>query len=172
MTSMVISFILLMVIQVFFYYYIFDDLLPGTAYSIGAGIAIGIMLQGARFAFGIASINDFLNKESFKGFFGLLMSLGLTIFSTYEALEIAAIWGNSKHEYAIMLILMATVWLGWALEIRLCINITSQNWTAQKGQNKANNVQNSMQNGQNVQANPISNAAPNGVLAGNLNGRS
>lgn len=125
LVSMILSFVLMLVVQLFYYSMVFEDLIPalGLAYAIAAGIAL--MFQSARFSFGIAGAYEFAKGETGKGFFGILFSLSLTIFEAFEVSEMTVVWLAKKPELisTLNMVLQAILWLGFALEIRLLTSV-------------------------------------------------
>ena len=125
--SMVLSFILMFLVQLFYYStHVFGENVPG-GFSYIIGFSIGLITQLARLAFGLAGAYDFAKGRVARGLSGMLFSLGLAIFEAFEVAEIATLWGGSSPTLynSTMLILQSIVWLGLLLEVRLAINLTN-----------------------------------------------
>lgn len=124
---MMLSFVLMLAIQLFYYTTVFEGKLPNSAlaYLIAAGIAI--MFQSARFSFGIAGAYEFSKGEKSKGTFGLVFSLALTVFESFEGAEMAHIWTIAQPEFenTLNMVVQAILWLGFALEIRLLTTVST-----------------------------------------------
>lgn len=121
--SMILSFVLMFVVQMFYYsQFVFAGKMP-VAFCWAVGIAIGLMVQLSRLAFGIAGASDFAKGRISRGLSGMLFSLGLAILGSYEVNEIVATWSKSDSHGSTMLILQSIVWLGFLLEIRIAIAV-------------------------------------------------
>ena len=126
LVSMILSFVLVAIVQVFYYSnYVFVGKVgtAGIAFAISCGIAV--MVQLTRVAFGITGAFEFANGNAGKGIFGILCSLGLTIWSSFELAEIAAVWAGNDASllYSSQLVLLFIAWAGWVLEVRLAVTI-------------------------------------------------
>lgn len=125
--SMGLSFLLMFIVQLFYYAGIFTPLLPQSAFAYVIGGGIGVMYQAARLSFGLSGAYEFSNGKSSNGIIGILFSFALTFYESYEVTEIAHYWGNEAgSELSILYALQAIVWLGFALEIRLAMNVAKK----------------------------------------------
>jgi len=120
--SMLLSFILMFLVQMFYYSNLLMDAVP-MAFAYVMAFAIGLMFQFSRLAFGIAGAAEFSQGNTAKGITGMIFSLGLSIFESFEVSEIAMIWNDNLYHSSLM-ILQSIVWLGFLLEIRLAINLS------------------------------------------------
>lgn len=137
LVSMFLSFILMFIIETF--YYANDILLlkvPSAAYAYIIGIAIAVLVQFCRVAFGVSGAYEFAKGNTGKGIFGMLFSLVLAVWCSYEVSEIAHSWASYTDANNILqidprllqsstLVLQLIVWAGFALEIRLAIAVAS-----------------------------------------------
>jgi len=121
LVSMVLSFILMLLVQLFYYSELFKEL----PYSFGliVGVAIGILTQLARLAFGVSGVAEFAHGKTGRGIASILFSLALTIFESFEVIGVANLLSPTLQGEA-MMILQLVVWLGFVLEIRLAINVS------------------------------------------------
>lgn len=128
LVSMMLSFVLMLAVQMFYYSTIFEARVPSLALAYSISIGIALMFQSARFSFGIAGAYEFAKGETGKGFFGLLFSLGLTIFESFEVAEMTMVWTRQQPEFrdTLNMVLQAMLWLGFALEIRLLTNVAGR----------------------------------------------
>ena len=127
--SMFLSFILMFLIEVFHYA---NDVINQNApnYAIAFGMAVGIatMVQFCRVAFGLSGAYEFAKNNIGIGIVGLLFSLILTIWCSYEVTHVARNWAKD-NEYLYkqaLLVLQFIVWSGFALEIRLAVAVGSE----------------------------------------------
>jgi len=120
LVSMILSFVLMLLIQLFYYGELFKDL----PYSFGLiiGVAIGLLTQLARLAFGISGVAEFAHGKMGRGVASILFSLALTIFESFEVVGVANMLSPTLKNEG-MMILQLIVWLGFVLEIRLAINV-------------------------------------------------
>ncbi len=122
--ALVLSFIVTGGIQMFFYVDVFADKMDiGFAYA--AGIAIAVIIQGARFAFGIQAVSESYHGKFGKMLVGLFFSIGVTILETYEFAEISEAWLREDFAGATQYMLFAVLWIGFALEVRLIMNVSN-----------------------------------------------
>ena len=133
--SMMLSFIIMLAVQLFYYQMVFTDLVPAQGLSYFLAAAIALMFQAARFSFGIAGAYEFAKGEKSKGAFGLLFSLSLTVFESFEVSEMTAVWLNTNVRLVdtLNMVLQAVLWLGFALEIRLLTNVAGTAVEAPEG---------------------------------------
>jgi len=121
---MVSSFVLMLIIEVFYNVTALTPLFPQIAYAYVVGIGFALIIQGARLGFGLIGIDDFSKKRYARGTIGLLFSLAVTIFETYSASHIAAWEVFSDFSDSILLLLNFTIWVGFALELRLALSLS------------------------------------------------
>lgn len=120
LVSMVVSFILMFVVQMFYYSELFEAL--PNAFPIVVGVSIGLLTQLARLALGLSGVSEFAKGKTGRGIASILFSLALTIFESYEVIGVAKMFSEDTSGEA-MMILQLVVWLGFVLEIRLAINL-------------------------------------------------
>lgn len=127
LVSMIMSFILVFVLQVFYYATeVFSGYITGIAYALAVGIAL--MFQLARVAFGISGAYDFSNGHTGKGILGMLFSITLTAIESFEVVHFAESFanGSSRVYSSALLAFQVIVWLGFALEIRLATSVSKK----------------------------------------------
>ena len=78
----------------------------------------------ARLAFGISGAAEFANGRIGRGFAGILFSLALTCFESFEVVGAAKTIAPALSGEAAM-IFQLVVWLGFVLEIRLAISVSN-----------------------------------------------
>jgi len=127
---MVSSFILMLIIEVFYNVTALTPLFPQIAYAYVVGIGFSIIIQGSRLGFGLMGIDDFSKGKYARGTIGLLFSLAGTIFETYSASHIAAWDVFEDFSGSILLLLNFTIWVGFALELRLALSLAGSNMGA------------------------------------------
>ena len=110
----------------FYYSDLFKNVMPNTGFAYGVGIAIGLMTQLARFAFGVSGAFEFAKGHYAKGAGGLLFSFCITLFEAFEVQSIAEKWSNGNvHLFDAMLLLFQfLIWTGFCLELRLAMNVS------------------------------------------------
>ena len=124
---MVLSFVLMFGVQMFYYAESFKGAVPNIGFAFGGGIAIGLFTQLVRLSFGLAGAYDFAEGKYGKGAGGLLFSFCVTLFEAFEVQDIAQRWGNGNDhlEDSLLLLFQFLLWCGFALEIRLAMNLSS-----------------------------------------------
>jgi len=125
MASMILSFLLMLVIQMFYYATVFEGILPNKGFQYGIGFCIGVMVQSARLAFGLAGAYEFSTQRYGVGTLGLFFSLAITLFESFEVMEIAKAWSNGVEPVynSLLLLLEFIIWTGLCLELRLAMNV-------------------------------------------------
>jgi len=123
--SMVLSFVIMFVVQLFYYAEIFSESLPSIAFSYAIGVGMGLMYQLSRLALGLAGAYEFSRGKIGIGIAGLAFSFGLTLFESFEVTEMAVFWSaeNPLIYNSISIGLQAVIWLGFVLEVRLALSI-------------------------------------------------
>lgn len=121
------SFLLTGMIQVKYYLDLFEGNLPGEL-NITIGILLAIFFQGVRCATLSSTAKLFSIGQRSRGFFILLISLTVTVYCSYEAGQVAALWEAQRPEIAghIRLVLLCLVWSGWGLELVLIVNLSGE----------------------------------------------
>lgn len=127
LTAMVLSFVLMFGVQMFYYAESFKDVVPNVGFAFGVGIAIGLFTQLCRLAFGLAGAYEFANGRYGAGAGGLLFSFCITLFEAFEVQSIAEKWsnGNVQLHDSLLLLFQFLLWCGFALEVRLAMNVSS-----------------------------------------------
>lgn len=131
LASMILSFLLMMTIQMFYYAMVFKDVLielgMGIGATFGVGLCVGIIVQSIRLAFGLAGAHEFGIGRYGSGTFGLLFSFCVTLFESFEVQLIATDWSHGDlHLYSTMhMLFQFLIWSGFFMEIRLAMNVTS-----------------------------------------------
>ncbi len=123
--ALVLSFLVTGGIQLFFYVDVFSDRMD-TGFVYLAGISIALIIQGARFAFGIQAVSESYEGKYGKALIGILFSAALTGVETYEFSHIADIWLHDDYTDATRIMLFTVLWLGFALELRLIMNVAGK----------------------------------------------
>lgn len=123
LVAMILSFLLMFLVQLFYYSNLFNGFLP-VAFCYIVAVGIGLMVQLSRLALGLAGASEFMQGNTGKGIAGILFSLALSIFEAFEVYEIVSSF-DEKIRYSMMMVLQSIVWLGFILEIRLAINLKS-----------------------------------------------
>lgn len=129
LVSMFLTFILMFLIEAFHYANnVIGENVPNMAYAYGMGLSIAAIQQLSRISFGISGAYEFAKGNPGKGLLGLLFSLILTVYCSYEVAEIAIVWsgGNESLLWSAQLVLFFIVWAGFVLEIRLAISISGE----------------------------------------------
>ncbi len=129
LVSMLLSFLLVALVQTFYYSnFVLAGKVgtAGIAYAMAIGIAL--MTQFARVAFGISGAYEFGNGKTGKGILGLLFSLALSVFESFEVGEIAHVWAKDDPSllFSSVMFLQFLVWVGFSLEIRLALLIAKK----------------------------------------------
>lgn len=124
---MVLSFVLMMVVQMFYYAGAFKDVVPSIGFAFGIGIAIGLFTQMARMSFGLAGAYEFATGRYGSGATGLVFSFCITLFEAFEVKGIAQGWSNGDvHLFTTLhLLFQFLIWSGFCLELRLAMNVSS-----------------------------------------------
>ena len=141
---MILSFILMFKIEVFYSAnYLLKDFVPGPAYAYIIGISVALLIQFCRIAFGVSGAYEFAKGNTGKGIFGMLFSLSLAAWCSYEVNEIALKWAAETGAlFSFQLLLQLIVWSGFALEIRLAIAVanTQEDHTEETKVNQTGNI--------------------------------
>lgn len=122
--SMVLSFVLLFIMQCFYYYIILES---GLSYlNWIASIGFAFLVQLIRLSSGLAGAYEISKGKYWQGVIGLLLSFAVTVFETFDVSHIYEFWhseyGTDKALYHMM---QFTVWAGFILEIRFMMTINS-----------------------------------------------
>lgn len=127
LASMVLSFLLMMVVQMFYYAGAFKGVVPSAGFAFGIGIAIGLFTQMARMSFGLAGAYEFAIGRYGSGAAGLIFSFCITLFESFEVRGIATEWSNGNgHLFETLhLLFQFLIWSGFCLELRLAMNVSS-----------------------------------------------
>lgn len=125
LVSMALSFLIMMGVQMFYYATVFSSKVPYHAIAYTIAIAIGLVFQLARLSFGVAGAWEFASGYVSKGMFGLLFSVALTVFETFEIAEMSDVWtrDDAGFKSTLNMVLQAVLWLGFGLEVRLALNV-------------------------------------------------
>ena len=119
---MMMAFIFMFTIQMFHYQHAFAAILPSPTAALMAGIGVGLITQGMRIGFGLASALNFSRGETFKGWVGIFFSLSLTGVESYEAYYIANSHEVGSDLYSVtLMILQLIVWSAFFVETRLAL---------------------------------------------------
>ena len=123
--AMLLSFILMMAMQIFFYTELFTEPFGSHTWAMAAAIGIALFFQITRLASGISVGSAFSRGKSMEGMGGLLLSIALAIFESYEVHEVSLIWGKQGYSpTAYMLVLNGILWFGLGLELRFAWSIS------------------------------------------------
>ena len=123
MVALGISVLLMFLFQFFHYKNLLlqVDQLPNYV-SVFMALCIGVMFQLTRFGFAMSGVVEFATGRTKAGSVGLLFSIALSVFETFEVLEIARDWlGDGQLHTSFIMIVLAVVWISFFLEIRLAI---------------------------------------------------
>lgn len=122
--SMILSFVLVFIMQCFYYYVILED---GLSYLNWIGsIGFAFLVQLIRFSSGLAGAYEIANKKYWQGIIGLLLSFAVTMFETFDVAHIYNYWHTEyATDRALYHMMQFTVWAGFVLEIRFMITISS-----------------------------------------------
>lgn len=124
--SLALSVILMFTIQFYHYSHLLKQVnqLPNTT-AILMAVGIGLMFQLGRFGFAVAGVQEFSTNRQKAGITGMIFSIALSIFESFEVVHIVNDWvGASPLRISCMMILQAIVWISFVLEIRLAINVS------------------------------------------------
>lgn len=121
--ALVLSFAIMLVLQVAYYEEIVLVDKVVKPLNVILAIAFAVMSQVLRFALVLASLHDFSNNKGIAGIFGMLASIGATIFATHEVLQMVEIWGGTMTKSSFESMLLFVVWVGLGLEIRVVMNV-------------------------------------------------
>jgi hypothetical protein len=123
--SMALTFVIMMGVQMFYYTMVLTPRVPYPAIAYSMAIAIGLVFQLARLSFGVAGAWEFGIGYVGKGMAGLLFSVALTVFESFEIAEMSDVWTRNDAEFrsTLNMILQAVLWLGFGLELRLALNV-------------------------------------------------
>ncbi|WP_291728694.1 hypothetical protein [Bernardetia sp.] len=113
----------MLIIEVFYNVTAMTPLFPQLAYAYVVGVGFAVIIQGARLGFGLIGIDDFSKGKYARGTFGLLFSLAVTIFESYSSAHIASWEVFTNFSDSILLLLNFTIWVGFALELRLALSL-------------------------------------------------
>lgn len=121
----VLSFLLTAIIQVIYYQGLFDEKMRTEVVTV-LSICLAGFFQGIRCATLSSTAKLFSIAQRARGFFILAISFSVTVYCSYEACEVAALWEIGRPEIGghIRLVLLCLVWAGWALELVLIINLS------------------------------------------------
>lgn len=129
MVALGISVLLMFLFQFFHYKNLLlqvDELPPYV--SIFMALCIGTMFQLTRFGFAMSGVVEFATGRTKAGAVGLLFSIALSVFETFEVIEIARDWiGSGQLQTSFLMIVQAIVWISFFLEIRLAIFLGRSN---------------------------------------------
>ena len=142
LTAMMLSFLLMFGVQMFYYADIFKDVVPNIGFAYGIGIAIGVMTQLGRFAFGVSGAYEFAKGYYAKGAGGLLFSFCITLFEAFEVHTVAIHWSNGNpvlHD-PMLLLFQFLIWTGFCLELRLAMNVSGDGNSPMGSEQKAQAV--------------------------------
>lgn len=120
LVSMILSFLLMLLVQIFYYSHLFESL--PYSFNFIIGISIGLLTQLARLAFGVSGVAEFAHGRTGRGMASILFSLALTVFESFEVVGVAKLLSPELANEG-MMILQLVVWLAFVLEIRLAINV-------------------------------------------------
>lgn len=127
--SLALSVFLMFAIQFYHYSYLFKQItqLPNlTAILMATGV--GLMFQLGRFGFAMAGVQEFSSNRQKAGITGMVFSVGLSVFESFEVIHIVNDWiGSGLLRTSCMMIFQAIVWISFVLEIRLAINVSGSN---------------------------------------------
>lgn len=124
----------------------FDELF---ADRIGSGarlaVTLGLLFQGLRLVSALGGVSEFAQGKQIAGGFGLAISLALTIAASYMYKDLAEAWAtmpdvpvalstsdragivvagaNEDLFFLYNLILQLVLWVGFALEVRMILNV-------------------------------------------------
>lgn len=122
--GMILTFIITMLVQFFFYKsMVFPDLMPTNYAALAAGL-VAFSFQFIRFALGITGASEFSRGKFAAGLAGIIISAGLAV---YEGHEIGHMVSMLPERIADILsyLMYGVLWLGFFIEIRLGLNIAN-----------------------------------------------
>lgn len=124
--SLGLSVILMFTIQFYHYSHLLKQVaqIPKVT-AIFMSVGIGLMFQLGRFGFAIAGVQEFSSNRQKAGITGMIFSVGLSVFESFEVIHIVNDWvGAGLLRTSCMMIFQAIVWISFVLEIRLAINVS------------------------------------------------
>lgn len=127
--SLALSVLLMFTIQYYHYSHLFSDVTQLTKHTaVLMAIGVGLMFQLGRFGFAIAGVQEFSTNRYKAGITGMIFSVGLSVFESFEVIHIVNDWlGSGSLRTSCMMIFQAIVWISFILEIRLAINVSGGN---------------------------------------------
>lgn len=126
--SMCLSFVVAMVLEIIYYGgVVFFKIVAYGAFSYPMGFLFCFLVQSVRFSLGLTGVSEFANNRNLTGFFGLGFSGLITLFETYEMHSIAMHYSKEPAGYySLVVVLLFIIWIGFVLECRLALNVTSR----------------------------------------------
>ena len=104
---------------------IFKLVFTNSYFSFSVALFCSLILQLARLSFGLASVDEFSESKMGRGILGLLFSLALTVYEISQVIFICDYYEKllSISANSLQNLLICIVVLGFALELRLVINV-------------------------------------------------
>ena len=104
---------------------IFKLIFVNSYFSFSVALFCSIILQLSRLSFGLASVDEFAEGKMGRGLLGLLFSLALTVYEISQVVFICDYYEKllSISANSLQNLLICIVILGFALELRLVINV-------------------------------------------------